>query len=179
MRGLIALVVAGLLGLVRADASETFADDLEQCIRDHAAEAARTQPTWASVCLAPTEKIDMQAKIYERTLAPIYAKYGYNAALWCAFYSLRMTGKEFDPNSDQPNNPKCAPTRPTTSPVRPLCALVLLALSARAALACMSTALPTGTRASSARGSSTGAATSALARAATRAKASRPSGLPR
>ena len=35
----------------------------------------------------------------------VLEKYGYTGALWCAFYSVRMTGKEFDPNSDQPNNP--------------------------------------------------------------------------
>lgn len=88
-----------------AGASESFAADLEQCIRDHAAEAAATLQSWAEVCLPPTEKIDKQAKLYERTLAPIYAKWGYPAALWCAFYSVRMTGKEFNPDSDQPNNP--------------------------------------------------------------------------
>lgn len=81
--------------LASADSrSAQFAADLEQCIRDHAAEAARTQPTWSSACLAPTEKIDLQAKVYETTLARIYSSYGYVGALWCAFYSVRMTGKE-------------------------------------------------------------------------------------
>ena len=88
-----------------ADRSSAFARDLETCIREHAAEAARTFPTWGCACLPPTEKIDMHAAIYERTLSKIYAKYGYVGALWCAFYSVRMTGKEFNPNSDQPNNP--------------------------------------------------------------------------
>ena len=50
-------------------------------------------------------KIDVQAKIYEETLAPIRDKYGYQAALWCSMYSLGMTGAEFDPNDTQPNNP--------------------------------------------------------------------------
>ena len=84
--------------------SQEFADDLEQCIKDHATEAAASVPIWGSACMPPTEKIDYQAAIYTRTLASIRQKYGYTGALWCAFYSVRMTGKEFDPNSDQPNN---------------------------------------------------------------------------
>ena len=74
--------------------SQEFARDLEQCIRDHAAEAAASVPVWGSACMPPTEKIDHQAAIYTRTLAGIRRKYGYTGALWCAFYSVRMTGKE-------------------------------------------------------------------------------------
>ena len=74
--------------------SELFAEALEQCIRDHAAAAVRTFSEWANGCMPPTEKIDRQARVYEETLVPIQKKYGYTAALWCSFYSLRMTGAE-------------------------------------------------------------------------------------
>ena len=47
----------------------------------------------------------MQAAIYEDTLNGIYHEYGYSGALWCAFYSVRMTGAEYDPDDPQPNNP--------------------------------------------------------------------------
>ena len=50
-------------------------------------------------------KIDIQAKIYDETLTPIWNQYGYQAALWCALCSLGMTGAEYDPNDTQPNNP--------------------------------------------------------------------------
>ena len=79
---LLVLVVLAFVGSVVGDRSQDFADDLEKCIRDHAAEAVRTLPTWADVCLPPTEKIDKQAAIYERTLATIYEKWGYPGALW-------------------------------------------------------------------------------------------------
>ena len=55
--------------------------------------------------MPPTEKIDIQAAVYDTTLAPIRERYGYSAALWCAFYSVRMTGAEYDPKDTQPNNP--------------------------------------------------------------------------
>lgn len=45
--------------------------------------------------------VGMQAEIYTETLNPIRDQYGYTAALWCAFWSVRMTGQEFDANSDQ------------------------------------------------------------------------------
>lgn len=87
------------------DASTEFADALEQCIVNHAQVALDTLPTWADSCMPPTQKIDVQAKVYETTLNPMRDQYGYTGALWCAFYSLRMTGLEYDPNSTQPNNP--------------------------------------------------------------------------
>lgn len=88
--------------------SRTFGDALVHCIRNHAREAAASLPSWGNSCMAPTEKIDIQAAVYDRTLAAIYAEYGYPGALWCAFYSVRMTGKEYDPNDVQPNNPNYA-----------------------------------------------------------------------
>ena len=109
MAWVLPLVLALLVPVAaRNPSSQEFVDDLEKCIRDHAAEAAASVPQWGSACMPPTEKIDIQAAIYTRTLASIQAKYGYTGALWCAFYSVRMTGKEFDPNSDQPNNPNFA-----------------------------------------------------------------------
>ena len=83
----------------------TFADALEQCIRNAAAEAAASLPQWGDACMPPTQKIDLQAEVLDRTLSSIHDAYGYTGALWCAFYSVRMTGAEFDPNDTQPNNP--------------------------------------------------------------------------
>jgi len=103
-----AVVQLALLDLVvhvTTQSSWAFATDLERCIRTHATEAATTFPQWGKSCMPPTAKIDIQASIYEKTLAPIEAKWGYTGALWCAFYSLRMTGAEYDAKSDQPNNP--------------------------------------------------------------------------
>ena len=85
--------------------SRNFADALEQCIRNAAAEAAASLPQWGDACMPPTQKIDLQAKVLDGTLASIHDAYGYTGALWCAFYSLRMTGAEYDPNDTQPNNP--------------------------------------------------------------------------
>ena len=82
-----------------------FADALVQCIRNAAAEAAASLPHWGDACMPPTQKIDLQAAVLDRTLASIHDAYGYTGALWCAFYSVRMTGAEFDPNDTQPNNP--------------------------------------------------------------------------
>ena len=82
-----------------------FVHELEQCIRGHATRLAASFPTWGNGCMPPTTKVDVQAQIYESTLTPIYEKYGYQAALWCAMYSLGMTGAEYDPNDTQPNNP--------------------------------------------------------------------------
>ena len=87
---------------------EAFADALVDCIHNHAREAANSVQIWGSACMPPTEKIDHQAAVYTRTLARIRDEYGYSGALWCAFYSVRMTGAEYDPNSDQPNNPNFA-----------------------------------------------------------------------
>ena len=86
-------------------ASQQFADVLVQCIQQNAQHAAESFHSWASVCLPPTEKIDLQAAVLEQTLPGIQEQYGYAAALWCGFYSVRMTGAEFDPNDVQPNNP--------------------------------------------------------------------------
>ena len=84
-----------LFNLTNANAdSAGFAADLEQCIREHAAAAAASFPNWGDSCMQPTEKIDRQAIVYEETLKDTRSKYGYTGALWCAFYSLRMTGKE-------------------------------------------------------------------------------------
>ena len=87
---------------------EVFADALVDCIHNHAREAANSLRIWGSACMPPTEKIDHQAAVYTRTLGGIRDEYGYSGALWCAFYSVRMTGAEYDPNSDQPNNPNFA-----------------------------------------------------------------------
>ena len=87
------------------DAQHRFADALEQCIRNAAAEAAASLPQWGDACMPPTQKIDLQTAVLDRTLADIHEHYGYTGALWCAFYSVRMTGAEYDPNDTQPNNP--------------------------------------------------------------------------
>ena len=85
MAWVLPVVLALLVPLARAPTSQEFVDDLTKCIRDHAVEAAASVPQWGSACMPPTEKIDIQAAIYTRTLASIQAKYGYTGALWCAF----------------------------------------------------------------------------------------------
>jgi hypothetical protein len=90
---------------VRADPNTDFADALEQCIRQSAKAAADSFPDWGHSCLPPTAKIDKQAAVLTQVLGPIRRQYGYVAALWCAFYSVRMTGAEYDPKDTQPNNP--------------------------------------------------------------------------
>lgn len=75
----------------RLDAvSEEFAADLETCIRDNAKLAAEAFPTWGNGCMPPTFKVDLQAAQLRETLATIRKKWGYQAALWCTFYSTRM-----------------------------------------------------------------------------------------
>ena len=96
---------AAALSAVRSDPNVDFANSLEQCIRHAAKEAADAFPDWGNACLPPTQKIDKQAAILTRTLGPIRGQYGYTAALWCGFYSVRMTGAEYNPNAPQPNNP--------------------------------------------------------------------------
>jgi len=94
-----------LCAFTAAQESTEFANALEQCIRHAAAEAAASLPEWGNACMAPTAKIDIQAAVLTRTLGPIRERYGYAAALWCSFYSVRMTGAEYDPKDAQPNNP--------------------------------------------------------------------------
>jgi len=88
-----------------APRSKEFANALVSCIQQSAQAAADSFHEWGSVCLPPTEKIDKQAAVLSQHLPQIQARYGYPAALWCAFYSVRMTGAEYDPNDVQPNNP--------------------------------------------------------------------------
>ena len=104
-----ALRVALVLGVPHvyapAPTAVQFAVDLELCIRRSAAAAAAALPRWGNACMPPTQKIDIQAATLEGILPAIRESYGYSAALWCAFYSVRMTGAEYDPNDSQPNNP--------------------------------------------------------------------------
>ena len=80
-------------------ASLQFALDLEQCIRGAAANAVKAWPEWGDGCLAATTKVDRQAAVLGESITPFEAKYGYQAALWCTFYSTRMTE---EPNPDNP-----------------------------------------------------------------------------
>ena len=120
-RGMLLLLVAPSLAVD----SNVFAADLEQCIRDAAARAAAGFPRYGYGCLPATTKVDVQAEILGETITPFEARYGYQAAVWCAFYSTDMTGEEADPNDPQPNNPQfyeCAPRanfRSQGSPPRP------------------------------------------------------------
>ena len=95
------LLVTCQLELSVAVVSE-FVLDLEQCIRNHGTKLAETFPQWGNKCMPVTSKVDIQAKIYEETLTPIYEKHGYTAALWCAMYSLGMVPIV---DTSQPNNP--------------------------------------------------------------------------
>ena len=63
---------------------------------------ADTFPEWGDKCDPVTSKVDLQAKIYEETLTPIFEKHGYTAALWCSMYSLGMVPIV---DTSQPNNP--------------------------------------------------------------------------
>ena len=81
------------LSSVRAELpahAREFVLDLESCIRNHASRLADTFPEWGDKCDPVTSKVDLQAKIYEETLTPIFEKHGYTAALWCSMYSLGM-----------------------------------------------------------------------------------------
>ncbi len=68
--------------LVRGDLG--FALTLEECIRNHALKLAATFPLWGNKCGPVTDKVDIQAMIYEETLTPIFEKHGYTAALRCS-----------------------------------------------------------------------------------------------
>ena len=81
-----------------------FAVELEQCIRDAAKRAVDSWSRWGDGCLEATTKVDIQADVLGETITPFEETYGYQAALWCAFYSTRMT-EEPDPDNPQPNNP--------------------------------------------------------------------------
>jgi len=82
-----------------------FADDLVKCIRNAAKEHAHSFPDWGNGCDPETFKVDRQAKVLKGTLAEISEKHGYTGALWCTFYSTRMTGAEYNPGDPMPNNP--------------------------------------------------------------------------
>ena len=100
----LALSAAVLVAAAMAIDSTQFADDLEQCIRQAAHEAASSFQQWGDGCLPRTEKVDVQAAVLAKSITPFEKKYGYQAALWCNFYSTRMNEK-LDPNNPQPNNP--------------------------------------------------------------------------
>ena len=71
--------------------SRMFAASLVQCIRDQAQEAANSFTDWANSCLATTAKVDIQLSILENgPIKKIFEAYGYSAAVWCAFYSVRL-----------------------------------------------------------------------------------------
>jgi hypothetical protein len=94
-----------------------FAADLEQCIRTAANRAAASMARWGDGCIQGTTKVDVQAQVLGETITPFEARYGYQAANWCAFYSTRM-GNEGGENNPQPNNPQYAPERvPLASPL--------------------------------------------------------------
>ena len=101
------LLTVALLGrLAAAVDSHVFADDLEQCIRQTAKLAADEFRSWGDGCIPATTKVDVQAALLAQTITPFEQKYGYVAAVWCAFFSTDMGGETFDPNDPQPNNPE-------------------------------------------------------------------------
>ena len=91
-------VVAAVADYTRSIA---FADDLERCIREAAQHAAESFPRWGDRCLPATEKADVQASVLAQTITPFEAKWGYPAAVWCAFYATDLKGGGVDP--DDPN----------------------------------------------------------------------------
>ena len=86
--------------------SEIFASALSQCIREAAARGASAFARWGDGCIQPTFKVDVQAEVLGETVTAFEEKYGYQAALWCTFYSARMSGEEFRADNPQPNNPQ-------------------------------------------------------------------------
>jgi len=84
---------------------DAFTDALLSCIRTTAEVAAYAFPEYGSGCFQPTHKVDVQARVLRDTLEDIHEEFGYTGALWCAFYTTRMTGAEYNPNDPQPNNP--------------------------------------------------------------------------
>ena len=97
----LALSAAVLMPAAMAIDSTQFADDLEQCIRQAAHEAASSFQQWGDGCMPNTEKVDVQAAVLAKSITPFEKKYGYQAALWCNFYSTCMNEK-VDPNNPQP-----------------------------------------------------------------------------
>eukprot|EP00965_Chrysotila_dentata_P004101 132596-Pleurochrysis_carterae.AAC.3 len=65
----------------------SVAVSLEACVRGAAAATAAASSVWADHCEAISIKHALQAQLLKPLLDPIYAKHGYPAALWCAFYS--------------------------------------------------------------------------------------------
>ena len=54
-----------------------------------------------------TRTVDVQAEVLSEVITPFEKQWGYQAAVWCAFFSTRMEGEwEADPNNPQPNNPE-------------------------------------------------------------------------
>lgn len=66
-----------------------FVSVLTSCIQQLGAEAEATYSEWGNPCLPTTTRINMQSTILERVLRPVFDRYGYPAALWCASYTLR------------------------------------------------------------------------------------------
>ena len=56
--------LALLVAAVSGGPSDEFAEVLVQCIRSHAKKAAQAFPSYGNVCMAPTEKIDIQVNVY-------------------------------------------------------------------------------------------------------------------
>lgn len=85
---LAAMLLVKVIPLGAETASEEFADALVGCIRMSAARAAAAFPSWANSCLPPTQKIDIQTAVLHETIGQMRQRYGYAAALWCAFSTL-------------------------------------------------------------------------------------------
>ena len=65
---LMLLVLMTAMGVAVGDRSQEFADDLEKCIRDHAAEAVRTLPTIAESCTT-TERASDPAPVLSAVIS--------------------------------------------------------------------------------------------------------------
>ena len=74
--------------------SQIFASALSQCIREAAARGAAAFERWGDGCIQPTFKVDVQAEVLGETVTAFEEKYGYQAALWCTFYSARMSRQD-------------------------------------------------------------------------------------
>ena len=48
---------------------------------------------WGDGCIPPTHKVDVQAEVLSMVITPFEKKWGYQAAVWCAFFATRMEGE--------------------------------------------------------------------------------------
>jgi len=81
--------------MAHGHSNDVFVADLETCIRSNAHEIARTAMEWSDRCAPPKYLADHAKHQLNAALEPIRQKHGYAAALWCAFFTAKMTDLPF------------------------------------------------------------------------------------